>query len=117
MADKNKGGRPRKEIDQIQFEKLCELQCTRDEICSWFDVTDKTLNTWCKRTYGDGFSATYEQKRGRGKISLRRKQWKLADTNASMAIFLGKNYLGQSDNPEQNIDVEDSDAFFSEAGL
>ena len=35
--------RPRKEIDQNEFEKLCALQCTQEEICAWFDVTDKTL--------------------------------------------------------------------------
>ena len=87
--------RPRKEIDQEQFENLCGLQCTRDEICGWFDVTDKTLDGWCKRTYGVGFSAIYAQKRGKGKISLRRAQFQLAEKNASMAIWLGKQYLDQ----------------------
>ena len=89
--------RPRKEIDQNQFEKLCALQCTKEEICGWFDVTDKTLENWCKRTYKAGFSEVFGQKRGAGKISLRRAQWKLAEKSATMAIFLGKNYLGQSD--------------------
>lgn len=32
-----------------------------------------------------------------GKVSLRRKQMNLAEKNASMAIFLGMNYLGQHD--------------------
>ncbi len=89
--------RPRKEIDKDQFEKLCGLQCTQAEICSFFDVTDKTLTGWCKRTYKLSFSDVYEQKREYGKISLRRAQWRLAEKNAAMAIFLGKNYLGQSD--------------------
>ena len=39
-------GRPRKEIDQEQFEKLCGLQCTEEEICAWFDISDKTLAGW-----------------------------------------------------------------------
>lgn len=34
--------RPRKEIDQKNFESLCGLQCTLEEICGFFDVTDKT---------------------------------------------------------------------------
>ena len=34
-------------------------------------------------------------------MSLRRIQWKLADKNTSMAIFLGKQYLGQKDTIEQ----------------
>lgn len=90
-------GRPKKEIDQKIFENLCALQCTEVEICSCFDVTDKTLNGWCKRTYGKNFSEVFRQKREKGKISLRRTQFKLAEKSASMAIFLGKQYLGQSD--------------------
>ena len=35
-------------------------------------------------------------------MSLRRKQWNLAKTNATMAIWLGKQYLGQKD----NIDIK-----------
>lgn len=91
--------RPLKEIDKKQFENLCGLQCTKEEICGWFDVTDKTLENWCKRTYKAGFSEVFRQKRGLGKISLRRHQWRLAEKNANMAIWLGKQYLGQSDNP------------------
>ena len=93
--------RPTKEIDQKQFENLCGLQCTRDEICGWFNVTDKTLEGWCKRTYREGFSAIYAKKRGTGKISLRRSQWKLAEKSAAMAIFLGKQYLNQKDQPNE----------------
>lgn len=94
--------RPRKEIDQNNFENLCGLQCTKEEICSFFDVTDKTLERWCKRTYKAGFSEVFRQKRGKGKISLRRSQFRLAEKNANMAIWLGKQYLGQVDKIETN---------------
>ena len=100
--------RPRKEINKEQFEKLCALQCTRKEICFFFDVTDKTLDSWCKREYnGQDFSTVYEQKRVLGKISLRRLQFQHAEKSAAMAIFLGKQYLGQSDNPEPEVKEED----------
>lgn len=99
-------GRPKKEIAQDQFEKLCGLQCTLEEICGWFDVTDKTLDRWCKETYGESFSEVFAKKREAGKISLRRSQWRLAEKSAAMAIFLGKNYLGQSD----NVVIEDKSA-------
>nr|DAI34058.1 MAG TPA: putative terminase small subunit [Caudoviricetes sp.] len=98
--------RPRKEIDQKQFENLCGLQCTLEEICCWFDVCSDTLEAWCKRTYKRSFSEVFAQKRGAGKISLRRKQWQLAEKSASMAIWLGKQYLNQRD----NVDVTVSDA-------
>ena len=99
--------RPRKEIDQSNFESLCGLQCTKEEICSLFNVTDKTLESWCVRTYGDGFSDVFRQKRGKGKISLRRAQFRLAEKNAAMAIFLGKQYLGQKEQPERERGASD----------
>lgn len=93
-------GRPRKEIDKAEFEKLCEFQCTQEEICGWFDITDKTLSSWCKREYGLGFSEIYAKKRGLGKISLRRAQFQAAQRgNATMLLWLGKQYLGQKDAP------------------
>ena len=98
--------RPRKEIDQKQFENLCGLQCTLEEICGWFGVTDKTLNSWCKRTYSESFSEVFRQKRSTGKISLRRSQWRLAEKNASMAIWLGKQYLGQKDIVEVGVEKD-----------
>lgn len=98
--------RPRKEIDQKQFENLCGLQCTLEEICGWFGVTDKTLNSWCKRTYSESFSEVFRQKRSTGKISLRRSQWKLAEKNANMAIWLGKQYLGQKDIVEVGVEKD-----------
>lgn len=93
-----KMGRPKKEIDKQQFEKLCGLQCTLEEVCGYFGVEDDTLNRWCKETYdGKTFSEIFKVKRGAGKISLRRYQFQLAETNPTMAIWLGKQYLGQSD--------------------
>lgn len=92
--------RPRKEIDQKDFESLCALQCTKEEICGFFDASDKTLENWCKRTYSEGFSEVFKKKRGKGKISLRRAQFRLAEKSASMAIWLGKQWLGQKDTVE-----------------
>ena len=101
--------RPQKEINTKQFEKLCGLQCTKEEICGFFDVTDKTLERWCKRTYKKGFSEVFAQKRGSGKISLRRNQFQLAEKNASMAIWLGKQYLGQRE-PDAKTDSKPTQA-------
>ena len=98
---KNKGGRPRKIIDQKQFEGLCAIQCTQEEICAVLSCDEVTLNKWCKETYGCGFSQVFRQKRQGGKASLRRKQWNLAETNATMAIWLGKQYLDQKDNVDE----------------
>ena len=42
---------------------------------------------------------------------------RLAENNATMAIWLGKQYLGQTDKPEESIDAEDTDAYLKEAGI
>lgn len=100
--------RPRKQIDENIFINLCGLQCTLEEIAGVFDCSEDTIERWCKRTYGISFAETYKKHSAKGKISLRRAQFKLAEKNASMAIFLGKNYLGQTDRIEQIVtEVED----------
>ena len=99
-------GRPQKEIDQSLFEKLCGLQCTLTEIAGIFDCSEDTIERWCKRTYDEGFAETYKKHSAAGKLSLRRAQFRLAEKSAAMAIFLGKNYLGQSD----NVVIEDRSA-------
>lgn len=86
------------------------IQCTEEEICAVLDVTDKTLAAWCRRTYGRRFSEVFTEKKAGGKASLRRNQWKLAETNPTMAIFLGKNYLGQTDKKEEKVEIG-SDGF------
>ena len=90
-------GRPKIEIDKTEFEKLCALQCTVEEIAGFFDCSVATVERWCERTYGQNFADVFFIKRQKGKISLRRSQFQLAEKNATMAIFLGKNYLGQTD--------------------
>jgi hypothetical protein len=52
------------------------------------------------------FADTYKSKSQVGKSSLRRAQWKLAEKNASMAIWLGKQYLEQKDIVEQNVNAD-----------
>ncbi|MEG2229950.1 MAG: hypothetical protein RRY22_04160, partial [Bacilli bacterium] len=94
---KKKVGRPAVVIDQKQFENLCGLFCTLDEIAGWFNCSPDTIQNWCKKEYGEIYSAVYKKHNSKGKISLRRCQFKLAERNSGMAIFLGKQYLNQKD--------------------
>lgn len=102
-------GRPKKNIDVQQFEKLCGLQCTKEEIASFFNCSEDTIENFCKKQYKETFSAVFNKKRGLGKISLRRSQWKLAEKSPAMAIFLGKQYLNQTDKVMNIITDEDAD--------
>ncbi len=94
---KKTGGRPRKEIDKEQFEKLCGLQCTKDEIADFLEVSPDTLERWAKREYGVNFAVVWRQKREKGRVSLRRAGFVLAQKNAAVHIFYAKNFLGMTD--------------------
>jgi hypothetical protein len=104
-----KMGRPKKEIDIKIFEGLCRVHCTEKEICSIVDCCEDTLNAWCKEHYQDDegnpltFSDTYKKLSAKGNASLRRSQFKLAEKNATMAIWLGKQYLNQRDSVDEVV--------------
>ena len=104
------GGRPKKEFDKKQFGDLVGLGCTQEEICWFFRGSDgkpvdvNTLSNWCKREFGQNFSEYAKQNRAQVlKIQLRRNQLELSKRSAAMAIFLGKQYLGQRD--QQDIEI------------
>lgn len=97
----SKNGKFGANIDKEQFEKLCSILCTEQEICGFFGVSHDTLNRWCHQEYKCAFTEIFDLKSALGKISLRRIQFKQAEKNPSMAIFLGKQILGQKDVVEQ----------------
>ena len=99
-------GRPRIEIQQDLFESLCGIQCTLTEIAGVMKCSEDTVERWCVRTYGTSFAEAFKKYSAKGKMSLRRYQFDLAKKNAAMAIFLGKNYLGQHDSAEYSEDTE-----------
>lgn len=68
------------------------------------DVSEKTISNWCQETYGKNFQEAYERLSQNGRASLRRNQFELSKKNATMAIFLGKQYLGQKDIPEESTE-------------
>ena len=114
-TDKNPKGAGAQEIviEWDKVDKLCKLQCTGEEIASVLDIDYDTLQRACKREKEVKFADYIAQKKEGGKASLRRRQWKLAeDGNATMCIFLGKQYLGQkdkveNDNTNKNYDFTD----------
>ena len=96
--------RPRLEIKWDDVDKLCGLQCSEQEIADFLGVSVDTLARACNREHKLSFAEYFAQKRGNGKIALRRAQWQLAQKgNPTMLIWLGKQHLGQSDKVEQRI--------------
>ena len=92
-------GRPKKIIDYNLTEKLAHIMCTQEEIATTFDCDVRTMQR------DEEFCRVKKKGKENGKMSLRRTQFKLAEKNPTMAIFLGKQYLGQRD----NIEVEHKD--------
>lgn len=108
--DKQKtGGRPLLVLNQAGIDlvqALGRLQCTNEEIASCLGTTDTTLlNAQNKKV----FLGALEKGKAEGRMSLRRIQMKLAETSATMAIFLGKQILGQRENVEPQRLVLEND--------
>lgn len=83
--------RPKFKIDYDMVEKLAGIQCTQQEIASFLGCSVDTLQR------DETFCGLYKKGQENGKMSLRRMQFKLAEKNATMALWLGKQYLGQRD--------------------
>ena len=92
--------RPLKDISARDVELLASVFCTQQEIAEKLGCSVDTLS----RRFAD----SYKKGLADAKASLRRNQFLLAKKSAAMAIFLGKNYLGQRDT--LNLDVRELDA-------
>lgn len=94
-------------IDKGIFEGLCKIQCTKKEIAGVLRVTLATIDRFCEYTYGMQFKEVFDMYSADGHSSLRRAQYDNAidHNNPIMQIWLGKQYLHQTDKVEEtNVD-------------
>jgi hypothetical protein len=88
-------------------EALCKLQCTGEECASVLGCSYEHLNNTLSADGEGGFLDYFKRHSEGGKASLRRLQWRNAEAgNVTMQIWLGKQYLGQSD--KQEVAQDDS---------
>ena len=85
------------------------LMATREEIAASLGVKSETLEKAIIKKLGISFSQLARACEGRGKISLRRTQLVLARKSSAMAIWLGKQHLGQKE-PEQKDKAPPNDS-------
>lgn len=94
-------GRPIKEINWEEFEKLCAIQCTLGEIAAWFCCSEDTIERRVQEEYGQTFAEVFSQKKKIGKMSLRRTLFQKAqEGNPTLLIWLSKQHLGMRDKTE-----------------
>ena len=92
---RNGAGRKAVHIDLEQVEKLCGLQCTDEELASFFGVSPRTIE---RRKNQPAFAEAVARGKAKGRLSLRRSLWGLAAKgNPAANIFLSKNLLGYTD--------------------
>ena len=93
---KNKGGRPKGAVKEVNMElvrELASIGCTMPEISACAKVSIDTLERRCMTTIKEG--------QAEGKQSLRHHQFQVATAgNPTMLIWLGKQYLEQTDKVE-----------------
>ena len=97
-------GRPKKKIDWKQFDEMCSIMCTAEEIAQVLNVSLRTLQRAVKDEFGETFVMLYKKKSATGLVSLRRIQFSMAHENVAMAIWLGKQYLGQKDQVDTKVE-------------
>ncbi len=103
-----KGGRPAKLVPDDrtlnQLRGMALIACTQKEAAQILGVTDRAFMMFLS-TYSAAREA-WNDGSANGKQSLRRLQYANAQAgNVTMQIWLGKNWLGQSDNHQHHLTV------------
>lgn len=102
-------GRPPKlvETEELlkQIEGLARIQCTQREAAAVLRVHRDTFADFL-RSHEKAMEA-WENGLENGKASLRRHQYKMAENNPTMAIWLGKQWLDQRDKADNQYSGPD----------
>jgi hypothetical protein len=83
------------QFDLKEVETRASLGATQHEVATVYNVTQRCFEQNLARN--KALRAAWDRGWAAGKIGLRYKLFKLAETNAAAAIFLAKNYLGMRD--------------------
>lgn len=109
------GKLPPRPIIMSQVFYWMDLGAPAEEIAGSFHISVDTLHNKLKETYGMSFSELKEKSCGAAKLKLRNNQFRMSEKNASMAIWLGKNWLAQKDPDKHETNVFVNNKEFYEA--
>jgi len=101
--------RPLKPIDWNMVDKLLQAHTPGTEIAASFDMHPDTFYNRVEKEFGMGFTEYCSQKKRKGENNLRLAQFKNAlEGNTTMQVWLGKNWLGQRDEPKEEKEFDGS---------
>lgn len=91
-----------KAVNYTALDALLQMQGTAEECAGVLEMSTDTIDRRIREDHGITFAEYAAPKRAAGRMSLRRAQWVTAtqQKNAAMQIWLGKNWLGQTDKQE-----------------
>ena len=94
-------GRPKIDIKWDEVEKYLIAGASGQAIADTLGICNETLYRRCKEIYKMNFTDYVAKKRQKGNSMLHYKQYQAAmDGNVSMLIWLGKQRLGQKEDPK-----------------
>lgn len=99
--------RPKTTIDWGKVNKLLKAQCDGVGIAGILGIHPNTFYRLVEEEFKISFSEYSAQKKGEGRELLKEKQFQVAmDGDKTMLVWLGKQYLGQSDKSEVKGDMK-----------
>lgn len=97
-------GRPRKELNWEVLDSILKFGAKLMDCSDHLGISEDTIQDRIKEKYGITFTEYRERKLSYLRISLLKKQFDVAmQGNTSMLIWLGKQYLCQTDKEESKI--------------
>ena len=112
VEELKKRGRKKIPVDYEKAEKLASILCTQSEIAAVLGVSLGVLE------HDPEFQRIHKKGLEHGRASLRRMQYAAAQGgNATMMIWLGKQYLHQRDKQDTEITGKDGGAIKTETKL
>lgn len=103
LGSHKKRGAKRKSVDWDIVNEYLQNGCSGKEVAATLGISDETLFKRCSEDLGMPFSALKQQKQAKGNSLLKNVQMKKAlEGNIPMLIWLGKQRLGQRDQPVED---------------
>lgn len=115
MDTTDKGGRPKKEINEEQLLTLLRCGFTRQQCCEFFFVSKQTLLTFVKDHFNMKFEELQKQQACFLKANILSNLVGMSKKQPAVAIFLAKSICGLAETPVSQYEESDNFKSFSKS--